>query len=248
MASLGCVVSWPVTGEVESRVLEALAATGTCTTEQLTRALGLTTSTVHASLVRLVQSGLVHAEDGRVSLTTLGMTRAGEVADAVDGSPAVPVTIDLAEIGRAVSALWTTSTSAPSPRGVAAGTRRLELLASDADRDAAVHLLADALSTGRITPAEFDDRADRALTARTYGELDTVLHGLGGLPLPGAPGRPWHKAVFWVVAVLSSPFVFLGAMFTAFADKGDELVFGLVLLALTLPGLFGLWRWAWPRR
>jgi hypothetical protein len=36
-------------------------------------------------------------------------------------------------------------------------------------------------------------------------------------------------------------------MLTAFGDTGDEIGIGLVLLVLTLPGLFGLWRWAWPR-
>lgn len=248
------MVSWPVTGEVESRVLEALASAGTATTPQLTEELGLSTSTVHVTLVRLVQAGLVHAEDGAVSLTVAGKMRARELKHFPDGPPANVVSVDLGEIGRAVSALWTSATGTPSavpaaaaPQPVAADRRRDELLASDADRDVAVHLLADALSAGRLTSAEFDERTDRALAARTYGELDDVLQGLGGLPRKAARSHPARKAVFWVVAVVSSPFFLLGSLLTAFGDKGDEIGIGIVLLVLTLPGLFGLWRWAWPR-
>jgi DNA-binding MarR family transcriptional regulator len=248
------VVSWPVTGEVESRVLGALAAAGTATTPQLTQELGLSTSTVHATLVRLVQAGLVHAEDGEVSLTAAGQAR----ADAADRLPAQPVpnvmSVDLGEIGRAVSALWGSTTGTPSaapsgaaPQPTAEDRRRGQLFASDADRDAAVHVLADALSVGRLTPAEFDERTNRALAARTYGDLDAVLQGLAGLPGKAPRSHPVRKALFWVVTVVSSPFVLLGTMLTAFGDKGDEIGIGIVLLVLTLPGLFGLWRWAWPR-
>lgn len=246
------MVSWPVTGEVESRVLKALASTGASTTPQLTEELELSTSTVHATLVRLVQSGLVHAEDGRVSLTPRGRTRVADLERRPDGPPPNVVSIDLGEIGKAVSALWSsapgTAPSAPagSPTTVE-DRRRGQLLAADADRDAAVHVLADALSVGRLTPAEFDERTNRALAARTYGELDDVLQGLGGLPRKTPRSHPLRKAAFWVVAVVSSPFVFLGSMLAAFGDTGDEVGIGLVLLVLTLPGLFGLWRWAWPR-
>jgi DNA-binding MarR family transcriptional regulator len=243
------VVSWPVTGEVESRVLQALASTGTSTTPQLTEELELSTSTVHAILVRLVQAGLVHAEEGEVRLTVSGRMRARELKHFPDGPPPNAVSVDLGDLGKAVSALWASSTGTASaaPQPVAEHRRRNELLASDADRDVAVHLLADALSVGRLTPAEFDERTNRALAARTYGELDDVLQGLGGLPRKAPRSHPVRKVAFWVVAVISSPFVFLGSMLTAFGDNGDEVGIGLVLLVLTLPGLFGLWRWAWPR-
>lgn len=258
VASLCRVGSWPGTGEVESRVLEALASTGTATTPQLTQTLGLSTSTVHATLVRLVQAGLVHADAGEVSLTATGQARADQCDRLADGPPANVVSVDLGEIGRAVSALWTSATGTPSapfaatpsaatPSPAAEDRRRDGLLASDADRDVAVHVLADALSVGRLTSAEFDDRTNRALVARTYGELDDVLQGLGGLPRNAARSHPLRKAVFWVVGVISSPFVLLGSILTAFGDNGDEISIGLVLLVLTLPGLFGLWRWAWPR-
>lgn len=241
--------SWPVTGEIEPRVLEALASLGTSTTPQLTEALGLSTSTVHATLVRLVQAGLVHAEEGEVRLTVSGRMRARELKHFPDGPPPNAVSVDLGDLGKAVSALWASSTGTASaaPQPVAERRHRDELLASDADRDDAVHVLAEALSVGRLTSEEFDERTSRALAARTYGELDDVLHGLGGLPRKAPRSHPMRKAVFWVVAVLSSPFALLGTLLTAFGDTGDEVSIGLVLLVLTLPGLFGLWRWAWPR-
>lgn len=248
------MVSRPVTGEVETRVLEALASGGTSTTPELTDRLGLTTSTVHATLVRLVQAGLVHAEDGKITLTVPGRMRVRELKHFPDGPPANVVDIDLGELGKAVRALWSSATASPSvaaPPGSApaapADRGRGALLAADADRDTAVHVLADALAAGRLTPAEFDERTNRALAARTYGELDGALEGLGGLPRARTRTHPARKVLFWVVAVLSSPFVFLGSMLTAFGSDTDDLVIGLVLLVLTLPGLFGLWRWAWPR-
>ena len=40
----------------------------------------------------------------------------------------------------------------------------------------------------------------------------------------------------------------MGSMLLLFgSDVGDH-VGGLVMLVLFLPGLFGLWRWAWPKR
>jgi hypothetical protein len=43
--------------------------------------------------------------------------------------------------------------------------------ASDADRDAVVADLGEHFQAGRLTLAEFDERTDRALAARTWGEL-----------------------------------------------------------------------------
>ena len=56
-----------------------------------------------------------------------------------------------------------------------------------------------------------------------------------------------RRAAFWVVALLSSPFVLLGAMLLAFGvDAGDHFG-GIVVLALVLPGLFALRRWTRTR-
>jgi hypothetical protein len=54
------------------------------------------------------------------------------------------------------------------------------LRASDADRDAVVDRLRDAAGEGRLEPDELEQRVDRALRARTYGDLAELLHDLPG--------------------------------------------------------------------
>ena len=44
------------------------------------------------------------------------------------------------------------------------------------------------------------------------------------------------------------PFVLLGSMFTLAGDEASTRIAGLVLLAVFLPGLWALWRYAWPKR
>jgi hypothetical protein len=132
-------------------------------------------------------------------------------------------------------------------RAAAAEAERDAVLASDADRDAAVHVLADAFSVGRLSATELEERTGRVLAARTHGELDGLLSGLGGYPVT-APAPRWRKVVFSIVAFISSPFVlFGGLLFVSGSDLGDHLA-GLVFLVLLLPGLFALRRWAWPKR
>jgi hypothetical protein len=70
--------------------------------------------------------------------------------------------------------------------------------ASDADRDRTVAALRDHMVAGRLTPAEFDERLDRAYAAKTMGELDDLMADLPGTDLsqlPGAqPDRPGGAA------------------------------------------------------
>jgi hypothetical protein len=122
------------------------------------------------------------------------------------------------------------------------------LLASDADRDMVGRLLADAFAQGRLNQIEFEERTSQALAARTHGELDGVLRGLGGLQQPSAESHAFRRVVFWVMTVLTWPFLLLGGFALAFgSDLGDR-VFGIVLLVLFLPGLLALRWWAWRRR
>lgn len=53
----------------------------------------------------------------------------------------------------------------------------------DAEREQATAVLRRAASEGRLTPAELDDRVDRALASRTRGELHALLADL----VPRAP-------------------------------------------------------------
>jgi Domain of unknown function (DUF1707) len=63
-----------------------------------------------------------------------------------------------------------------------------EMRASDADRDAVLSDLSEHFQAGRLTPEEFEDRAGRALAARTWGELKDLLRDLPStLPGPRVP-------------------------------------------------------------
>jgi hypothetical protein len=53
-----------------------------------------------------------------------------------------------------------------------------EVRASDADRDAVLSELSEHFQVGRLTAAEFDERAGQALAARTWGELRDLLRDL----------------------------------------------------------------------
>jgi Domain of unknown function (DUF1707) len=73
------------------------------------------------------------------------------------------------------------------------------LRASDADRDRVIELLRAAVADGRLDQAEFDERLDAALAARTIDALAPLTAdliaapGSGGtltLPLAGTPAQP----------------------------------------------------------
>jgi Domain of unknown function (DUF1707) len=53
-----------------------------------------------------------------------------------------------------------------------------DVRASDVERNAVVRRLERALRDGRITVAEFDERAGTAYAARTRGELDDLTSDL----------------------------------------------------------------------
>ena len=60
------------------------------------------------------------------------------------------------------------------------------LRASDADRDRVIELLRAAVADGRLAPAEFDERLDAALAARTIGALAPLTADL--IAVPGSDG------------------------------------------------------------
>jgi hypothetical protein len=73
------------------------------------------------------------------------------------------------------------------------------LRASDADRDRVIELLRAAVADGRLDPAEFDQRLDVALAARTINALAPLTadliaapgsDGALTLPLAGTPAEP----------------------------------------------------------
>ena len=72
----------------------------------------------------------------------------------------------------------------------AAGVARAQMRASTEDRDRAVELLTRAYTEGRLDKDEHDARVERAMTASTFAELDSVV-----IDLPGArPVAPMMSA------------------------------------------------------
>ncbi len=59
--------------------------------------------------------------------------------------------------------------------------------ASDADRDRAAALLREHHAAGRLTAEEFGDRMERALQAKTLGEIDELLADLPDIELYRLP-------------------------------------------------------------
>ena len=61
------------------------------------------------------------------------------------------------------------------------------LRASDADRDRVIELLRAAVADGRLAPAEFDERLDAALAARTIDALAPLTADLIAAPGSRSP-------------------------------------------------------------
>jgi DUF1707 SHOCT-like domain/Domain of unknown function (DUF4190) len=71
--------------------------------------------------------------------------------------------------------------------GMPAGGRA-QMRAATTDRDRAIEFLSKAFTEGRLDKDEYDVRLERALSARTYAELDTVVSDLPGTrPMAAAP-------------------------------------------------------------
>jgi hypothetical protein len=65
--------------------------------------------------------------------------------------------------------------------------------ASDADRDRVAALLREHHAAGRLTAEEFHDRLDKALEARTLGELDELLVDLPAIDLYRLPDESLRR-------------------------------------------------------
>lgn len=57
----------------------------------------------------------------------------------------------------------------------------------DSERDATAAQLSEHFAAGRLDHSEFDERTQQALSARTRGELDAVMHDLPVLPVAVKP-------------------------------------------------------------
>lgn len=81
--------------------------------------------------------------------------------------------------------MGTDALTTPGDGQPATGGGWKDLRAADADRDRAAGILSTAYSEGRLSEDEYDDRVERVLSARTYGDLKDVL---AGLPAGGETG------------------------------------------------------------
>ena len=72
------------------------------------------------------------------------------------------------------------------------------LRAADADRELVHQILSAAMTSGALTPSEYEERALKASTAKTFGDLDALTDDLPvgqlGVPLP-RPGDPYPTGV-----------------------------------------------------
>jgi hypothetical protein len=73
------------------------------------------------------------------------------------------------------------------------------LRASDAERDRVVELLSEHASTGRLTLAELEERAEQAYTAKTHAELEVLTRDL---PTEVAQPRSRRSIRRWFVAIM----------------------------------------------
>lgn len=98
--------------------------------------------------------------------------------------------------------------------------------ASDADRDRVAERLREATAEGRLRPEELEERLDATFSARTYGQLDTLV---ADLPARRAV-RPWELE--WIRPALALAVAILVALAVAAT---------LVLLITGLLAMWGVW-------
>lgn len=128
--------------------------------------------------------------------------------------------------------------------------------ASDKDREQVADRLREALDEGRLTFLEYDERLKDAYAAKTYGELDSVLHDLPSESVapvlgPDIQARP-HVTARWIGMMwqtwLYANIVCFGIWLVSFLAGDDHPTqgfwpiwvagpWGAVLLARTVSGL-----------
>jgi len=134
--------------------------------------------------------------------------------------------------------------------GYPAGGQRGQMRAADADRDRVAGWLGTAYSEGRLSKDEYDARLDRALSARTYSDLDqlvTDLPAVQGTILPVLAGPPAARTNGLAVASLACgiaqfafgplatiPAIVLGHMARSQIRRTGEQGAGLALAGLIL--------------
>jgi hypothetical protein len=94
---------------------------------------------------------------------------------------------------------------------------RDEMRAADADRQTVADRLKSALDEGRLDLHEYDERLQQAYAAKTYGELDRLLHDLPtaapvAMPAAAVVAPGGHVTADWLAHVWRSWFSTVGIL------------------------------------
>jgi hypothetical protein len=130
-------------------------------------------------------SGLRQSVDGSVFPDSLVRHRVTGAVQASEGTgAAIKERYATYRVSAPLTATMGTMADARSNRSLSPGIQpardaaRLELRASDADRDRTAAVLGNALATGRLTTSEHAERLDAAYTATTLGDLAPLTRDL----------------------------------------------------------------------
>ena len=109
--------------------------------------------------------------------------------------------------------------------------KRINLRASDADREHVVSLLHKAATEGRIASEELEQRVAHALKAQTYGELEQTVSDLPGgrAPRPRRQQPVRRSAGGWALATVRA-----NPMLLLFAIPVLAVTFAMLLAATVL--------------
>jgi hypothetical protein len=119
--------------------------------------------------------------------------------------------------------------------------------ASDADRDRATALLREHHAAGRLTAEEFHERMDKALDAKTLGEIDELMADLPAIDLYQLPAASLRRTPPGTRPSLvptdrhgeTSPATFPPGTAALAAWAGVTLVLGAVWVAVAV--ITGVW-------
>jgi hypothetical protein len=91
-------------------------------------------------------------------------------------------------------AAWTAALTGAVSGAVSGARGGTQVRVGDAEREQAVSALGEHYVAGRLTKDELDERADRAWSARTSGDLAPLFRDLPALPPPAPVRSPRREA------------------------------------------------------
>jgi hypothetical protein len=156
-----------------------------------------------------------------------------------------------AESGYATGYSWWGSDPAAfadPPSGTPVPPQEAEMRVSDQERDSVARRLNQHFEAGRLDMAEFGERTERALLARTRRDLSGLLADLP--PLESAnPGRlPRRRPGGWIVLPLVVAIIVAVSVGSAFADTGHGHFFPWFVIPIGIVVALRFGRRGWSHR